>query len=69
MDIMMPEMDGLEVLAHIKTIAPELPVAMLSAVRDERKAQQAMQAGAYDYITKPVDFKYLKTVLFVKLFA
>ena len=68
LDILMPGMGGLETLKRIKAMAPEMPVAMVSATRDEREAQQAMQAGAYEYITKPVDFEYLKTVLFTKLF-
>lgn len=67
LDIMMPEMDGIETLEQIKAVAPDLPVAMVTAVWKEEDAQRSFQAGAYDYITKPVDFEYLKTALLVKL--
>lgn len=67
LDVMMPEMDGMETLERIKAIAPDLPVAMVTAVWKEEEAQRCFSAGAYDYITKPVDFEYLKTALLVKL--
>ncbi len=68
LDIMMPGMDGIETLERIKATAPDLPVAMLTAVYKEEEAKRCFDAGAYDYITKPVDFEYLKTALLVKLF-
>jgi len=68
LDIMMPDMDGLKCLKQIKSIAPDLPVTMVTAVWDEETGKKALQAGAYDYITKPVDSKYLKMALLVKLF-
>ncbi len=69
LDIRMPGMDGLETLKRIKGMAPDLPVAMVTAVWSEQEAKQCFAAGAYDYITKPVDFEYLKRALLVKLFA
>ena len=68
LDILMPGMDGLETLKCIKVIAPDLPVAMVTAVHDEDVAKRCFEAGAYEYITKPVDFEYLKTALLVELF-
>ncbi len=68
LDIMMPGMDGLETLKRIKATAPDLPVAMVTAVYKEEEAKRCLEAGAYDYITKPVDFEYLKTGLLVTLF-
>lgn len=68
LDIMMPGMDGMETLERIKAAAPDLPVAMLTAVYAEEEANRCFEAGAYDYIAKPVDFEYLKTVVLVKLF-
>ena len=69
LDIMMPGMDGLATLTQIKAVAPELPVAMVTACWNEEEARRIMAAGAYEYITKPVDFSYLKTALLVKLFS
>lgn len=68
LDMMMPDMGGLEVLQRIKQLAPELPVAMVTAVWDEREGKRCFDAGAYEYITKPVDFDYLHTALLVRLF-
>ena len=67
LDIMMPGIDGFETLKRIKAIDAELPVAMLTAVWKEKEAQRCLGAGAYEYLTKPVDFDYLKTALLVKL--
>jgi len=67
LDIMMPGMDGLETLKRIKATAPDLPVAMVTAVYDEAEAKRCLEAGAYDYITKPIDFNYLMIGLLVTL--
>lgn len=67
LDIIMPDMNGLECLKRIKSIAPDLPVTMVTAVWDGEMGKLALQAGAFDYITKPVDLNYLKTALHVKL--
>jgi len=40
---------------------------MVTGVSDEELAKTAIELGAYDYITKPVDFDHLETVLMVKL--
>ena len=67
LDMMMPGMTGLDLLKRIKQIAPTTPVAMVTAVWNEQEAKRTFEAGAYDYITKPVDFEYLRTALLVKL--
>ena len=69
LDIMMPGLNGLETLKQIKAIAPELPVAMVTASWQEEEAKQCFKAGAYEYITKPIDFDQLNAALLVKLFA
>ncbi len=68
LDIMMPGMDGIATLKRIKDTAPDLPVAMVTAVHREEEARKCFDLGAYEYITKPVDFEQLKTALLVKLF-
>lgn len=66
LDLIMPEMGGVEVLKEIKKIDSAVSVIVLSVVSDNEKARETMELGAYDYITKPVDLNYLETVLMVK---
>ncbi len=69
LDVMMPVMDGMQTLKEIKRIDPQLPVAMVTACWNAEEAKRIMEAGAYEYITKPVDFNYLNNALLIKLFA
>src|SRR5437762_6347180 len=62
-DINMPGMDGLELLAEIKQRRPDLPVMMVTAYGDDERRRRAAEHGAAEFITKPVDFKHLKTQL------
>ena len=66
LDVMMPGMDGMETLGEIRKIDPNVGVIMVTAVTDDEVARQAVQSGAYDYVTKPIDFDYLETSLLVK---
>ena len=59
----MPGMDGLELLHEIKRLRPELPVMMVTAYGDEDRRRRAKEYGAADFLTKPVDFDYLKNQL------
>ncbi len=54
-----PELDGHEVLRHIRARRPGLPVLMLTARDDQRSKVSALDAGADDYLTKPFDFDEL----------
>jgi two-component system NtrC family response regulator len=54
-DMKMPEMDGIELLEHIKSHDADLPVIMMTAHGTVDKAVEAMQKGAYTYILKPFD--------------
>lgn len=58
LDVMMPGMDGLEVLRRVRTRDPatSLPVLMVSADGETQRIVEALAAGANDYLTKPVDF-------------
>ena len=58
LDIMLPVLDGIEVLKAIRQefSASELPVIMVSAKDDSEGIVEALQLGANDYVTKPVDF-------------
>ncbi|MFP5438592.1 MAG: response regulator [Bacteroidia bacterium] len=64
-DINMPGMSGIELLGKIRNeykIPPPL-VMMITAYGDEQNYQQAMQHGANDFLTKPLDFSLLKDKL------
>lgn len=58
-DIRMPVMDGMQLLAKIHTLAPDLPVIMITGHGDIALAVQAIRAGAYDFLEKPVDEEIL----------
>lgn len=59
-DINMPGLSGFELLKELKEIRPELPIFMSSAYTDQDRQNLAMELGALEYITKPVDFTMLK---------
>ena len=54
-DIMMPGKTGIELLAILKEIYPDLAVIMVTAVDDRKTAVKALQLGAYGYVIKPFD--------------
>jgi DNA-binding NtrC family response regulator len=58
-DLMMPEMDGLELLKTVKGTRPEVMVILMTAYGSIETAVEAMRMGANDYITKPIDFDEL----------
>ena len=64
-DINMPGMSGLELLSHVKEEfeMPPTTMMMITAYGDDQSYQQAMQLGANDFLTKPVDFGALKEKL------
>jgi CheY-like chemotaxis protein len=62
-DINMPGMDRLELLGEIKRRLPDLPVMMVTAYGDDERRRQAAAYGAAEFLTKPVDFEYLKAQL------
>ena len=62
-DINMPGMDGLHLLNEIKQRRPDLPVMMVTAYGDDDRRRRASELGAFEFITKPVDFEQLKAQL------
>lgn len=59
-DIRMIRMSGLEALPSIKSINPATPVIIMTAYSSVETAVDALKKGAYDYLTKPLDFDELK---------
>ena len=52
-DLMMPDMDGLDLLRSVKTVSPESEVVLMTAYGTVERAVTAMKQGAYDFVTKP----------------
>lgn len=63
-DINMPGMTGIELLRILKEDYPHLKVFMITAYDDKEKFDSAMQLGAEEYLTKPLDFEKLKKEIF-----
>ena len=60
MDICMLNVSGIEALEQIKIVNPETPVIIMTAYASVETAVSALKKGAYDYLTKPLDFDELK---------
>ena len=62
-DINMPGMNGLDFLGHLRTNLPQVPVVMVTAYGDTENRRRALDIGATDLVTKPVDFNVLKKLV------
>jgi DNA-binding NtrC family response regulator len=62
-DLKMPGMSGLDLLKEIRSLYPEIIVIMVTAFGTVENAVEAMKAGAYDYITKPVNMDELRLIV------
>lgn len=62
-DLIMPDMNGAELLASAREISPHMPVLMITAHGTIKSAVDAMKLGALDYITKPFDLDEIKLVV------
>lgn len=63
LDIMMPRMDGLEVLQRVKETHPDIDVIMVTGLSQIETAVRSMKLGAFDYLPKPFDPDMLKLVV------
>ncbi len=63
LDIKMPEMTGIQALKEIRKISTTIPIIMQSAYVFDSDMEEARQAGATDFITKPINIKILKETL------
>jgi DNA-binding NtrC family response regulator len=63
LDIMLPDLGGLEIYAKIREIDPRLPVIFITSEGGGDVVIEAMQLGAYDYVVKPLDVQHLKHLI------
>jgi CheY-like chemotaxis protein len=66
-DINMPGMTGLEMLPKVKKMRPEVPVIMITAYGDADTRRKALENGATDLLTKPIDFVTLRQEIDARL--
>ena len=67
LDINLPGMDGLMTLKKIREFDKETGVIMITGVKEEAVAEEAVKLGAYDYIVKPFELDYLEMCLLTKI--
>jgi two-component system response regulator HydG len=63
MDVRMLKVSGLEALEEIKAFNPAIPVTIMTAYSSVETAVEALKKGAYDYLTKPLDFDKLRLTI------
>lgn len=62
-DMRLPDGDGLDLIEHINTSHPNLPVAMITAHGNMETAIRAMKLGAFDFVSKPIDLAQLRNMV------
>ncbi|MBS0193775.1 MAG: sigma-54-dependent Fis family transcriptional regulator [Proteobacteria bacterium] len=62
-DMRLPDGNGLEIIAHIVARHPDTPVAMITAYGNVEAAVDALKAGAFDFVSKPVDLAVLRRLV------
>lgn len=67
LDILMPDVDGIDLLKQIKSIDPKAIVIMVTARQDEEAKEKSLKAGADEFITKPFSHNYLRDVVLQKI--
>ncbi len=63
MDVRMAKMGGIEAIGHIREYNPAIPILIMTAYSSVESAVEAIKSGAYDYLTKPLDFEVLGLTL------
>ena len=63
LDIVLPDLSGLELLSQIQTADPKLPVIFTTSGGTSDTAIEAMKLGAYDYVPKPLDIQHLEKLV------
>ena len=62
-DMKLPDGNGIEIVQHIQQNFPHLPVAMITAHGSMDSAVEALKAGAFDFVSKPVNLELLRTLV------
>jgi two-component system nitrogen regulation response regulator NtrX len=62
-DIRMPRMDGVTLLRKLRAIQPQTPVILCTACGEEELRRQANSAGAFAFVTKPLDLHFLVEIM------
>jgi DNA-binding NtrC family response regulator len=62
-DLLMPDIDGMQIIENVQKISPQTPIIIFSAYGTIDRAVAAMQAGAFDFIEKPFDTNRIKIVI------
>jgi DNA-binding response OmpR family regulator len=67
LDIMMPDMHGLQVLNRIREMSPATPVIIMTGLAENAIGLESLKRGAVDFVTKPFDLKHLLFLIEVHL--
>lgn len=62
-DLFLPDKSGLDILQHVQKVSPSTELIVVTGHASAQSAVRAMKEGAFDYITKPIDFDELKIVV------
>lgn len=63
LDVMIPDMSGIEILKKVKEIDSSIRAVMISGMHDLRVAKEAIDLGALDYLPKPVEYTILHNII------
>jgi DNA-binding response OmpR family regulator len=67
-DISLPDLSGMELLEHLNELSPRrMPIILVTALCDRENKLRAKQLGIDDYVTKPIDFDALETIIRARL--
>ncbi len=62
-DMKLPDGDGMEIVSHIQDVAPQTPVAIITAHGNMELGIEAMKLGAFDFVSKPVELTRLRSMV------
>jgi two-component system response regulator PilR (NtrC family) len=62
-DMRLPDGDGIEMVSYVQQYHPEIPIAVITAHGNMELAVRALKAGAFDFVSKPVDIQILRNLV------